>query len=73
MPLHRRRDFDALPVIGLTVGNRSDQQLSSITDDLAGNNHHDRSILEALLLTLVCLIRPEIGVAEDVSRLGRLP
>jgi len=73
MPLYRRRHFDTLPFVGLAVGNRCDEQLDSISDDLAGDNDHHGSVFQPLFLTPVRLIGPQIGVAENVTRLGRLP
>ena len=73
MPLHRRGDLNALPALGFAVRDRRHQQLRSLTDDGAGDDHHDRPVLPPFFLALVRFVRPQIGVAEDVSRLGRLP
>lgn len=73
MPLHRRRKFDALALIGLAMSDRRDEKLRSIAKNRPGDDHRDRPILQPFILALVRFVRPQISVAENVSRLGRLP
>lgn len=61
MPLHRSRNFDAFAFIRLCMSDWRDQELRSITYYRAGDDDHDRPILQALFLTLLRFVRPQIG------------
>jgi len=67
------RDFHSLAILRLAVSDRRNKELHSIVDDFPGNDHDYRAIFKTLFLAALCLVGPQIGVTENVSRFGRLP
>ena len=74
MPPHFRGDFKA-SASGRTLFrcNWSDNYSCSPSPLLCRKHDHDRSIRASLIMTLFCLMRPQIDVGKDISRLGSRP
>ena len=53
----------------LTVGDRRDKQLRSAFSHDCGHNHDCGPILASAFLASIGLVRPEIDVGDDLSRL----
>lgn len=74
MLLHSRRDFDAVGgMLRRLRGDRHHQQFGSIADDPPVDHDHHRPVLAPILFALRRLIRPEIGVGQNVSRFRYRP
>jgi hypothetical protein len=52
---------------------RRHQQLRAAARNHARDYNHDRAVFQPLFLPVLRFVGPQIGVAEDVSRFGRLP
>ena len=73
IPLYRSRNLHAFPALGLAMRDRRHQQLRAAVRNHARDYNHDRAVFQPLFLPVLRFVGPQIGVAEDVSRFGRLP
>lgn len=74
MGLHPRRDFEGVTGLGGWLrGHRHDEQFGVPVHFLARNHDDDRALLAAIFLAPRRLMRPQVGIGQDVSRFGYRP